>query len=380
MWWEEPGSSDAFHGFTVEPVSFVRVDELASRAIGGPAYIKLVVDGAPLPRRTRGPTCLNRGRLTGDSGRPAGASVSGSGWLDPVPEVSGEDLPLRAVGGAGRSRRRRARAPWVASAPSVPTLVAIRAAHHPGFDRVVFQFAGGLPISHRVEYVDVLRGDGSGLPIPVAGRAVLSASLSGAQAHNSQGPTVQARKAFALPNIMTTVRAGDFEAVTTYGIGLAKRTPFTVSMLHDPSRVVIDIRAAFPTVDRRVFFFDRDNFVAGTGPFFTSRTRPVRAGTSAVGVLDRLFAGPHCQREKRGAAVARVARHGIRRSRHRRRRGPCPADRWLQQRRVHGYHRGGDHADATPVRERRLGQDLRSCWPHRGPERTDRLDPGCLEP
>ena len=171
----------------------------------------------------------------------------------------------------------------------MPTLVAIRAAHHPGFDRIVFQFTGGLPTSHHVQYVDVLRGDASGLPIPVAGRAILSVGFDGAQAHDSQGPTVPARKAFALPNIMTTVRAGDFEAVTTYGVGLAKRSPFTVSWLHDPDRVVIDIRAAFPTVDRRVFFFDSD----ATGPpSFASTTRPVRPGTPAVGVLDRLFAGP----------------------------------------------------------------------------------------
>ena len=182
--------------------------------------------------------------------------------------------------------------PVTAAPPSVPTLVAIRAAHHPGFDRIVFQFTGGLPTSHHVQYVDVLRGDASGLPIPVAGRAILSVGFDGAQAHDSQGPTVPARKAFALPNIMTTVRAGDFEAVTTYGVGLAKRTPFTVASLHDPDRVVIDIRAAFPTVDRRVFFFNRDNFVANSGPFFTATTRPVRVGTPAVGVLDRLFAGP----------------------------------------------------------------------------------------
>ncbi len=165
--------------------------------------------------------------------------------------------------------------PVTAAPPSVPTLVAIRAAHHPGFDRIVFQFTGGLPTSHHVQYVDVLRGDASGLPIPVAGRAILSVGFDGAQAHDSQGPTVPARKAFALPNIMTTVRAGDFEAVTTYGVGLAKRSPFTVSWLHDPDRVVIDIRAAFPTVDRRVFFFDSD----ATGPpSFASTTRPVRPG------------------------------------------------------------------------------------------------------
>ena len=32
-----------------------------------------------------------------------------------------------------------------APAAPVPTLVGIRAAHHPGFDRVVFEFRGGLP-------------------------------------------------------------------------------------------------------------------------------------------------------------------------------------------------------------------------------------------
>ena len=40
---------------------------------------------------------------------------------------------------------------------------------------------------------------------------------------------------------MTTARAGDFEAVTTYGIGLAKRTPFEVTRLEDPIRRVIDM-------------------------------------------------------------------------------------------------------------------------------------------
>ena len=44
--------------------------------------------------------------------------------------------------------------PVTAAPPSVPTLVAIRAAHHPGFDRIVFQFTGGLPTSHHVQYVD----------------------------------------------------------------------------------------------------------------------------------------------------------------------------------------------------------------------------------
>ena len=160
-------------------------------------------------------------------------------------------------------------APVTATAPpGTPTLVAIRASHHPGFDRIVYEFEGGLPASHRVGYVNMLVGDASGLPVPIAGRAILRVRFEAARAHDAHGQTVAASKAFALPNIMTTVRAGDFEAVTTYGIGVAKETPFNVFTLQDPSRVVIDVRAAFPTVERRVFFFNEGNFVNNSGPFF----------------------------------------------------------------------------------------------------------------
>ena len=40
-----------------------------------------------------------------------------------------------------------ATAPSVKGATAPATLVGIRAAHHPGLDRVVFDFAGGLPAS-----------------------------------------------------------------------------------------------------------------------------------------------------------------------------------------------------------------------------------------
>ena len=174
----------------------------------------------------------------------------------------------------------------------VPTLVGIRAAHHPGFDRVVFEFTGGLPAGHRVRYVDRLVGDASGLPVRIAGRAVLQVRLEPARAHDAHGVTAPGRTAFALPDVMTTVRSGDFEAVTTYGIGLAKRTTFHVFTLRNPSRVVVDVRAAFRTVNRRAYFFDARRFRANREPFFVPRLRPVRPGTTATGMLDRLFAGP----------------------------------------------------------------------------------------
>ncbi len=197
------------------------------------------------------------------------------------------------------------------AAPAVPTLVGISAAHHATFDRVVFEFNGGVPDDVRARYVDRLIGDASGLPVRIAGRAILQVRFFAADAHNASGATAPARKAFALPNVMTTVRSGDFESVLSYGIGLAKRTKFDTFTLTGPSRVVVDIRAAFPTVDRKVFFLDQDRFVDNQEPFFVPRSRPVRASTPAVGVMDRLFAGVLPREHANGLRLIRSQAKGF---------------------------------------------------------------------
>jgi hypothetical protein len=166
----------------------------------------------------------------------------------------------------------------------------------------VLAFDGGVPADVQTPYVDTLRADGSGLPVRVAGRAVLRVRFEPARAHDAAGATVPGRRVFALPNVMTVVRSGDFESVTTYGIGLAKRARVSVTRLSNPGRVAVDVRADFPTVSRKVFFFDEDRFVANTEPFFVPRMRPVRPGSPAVGVMDRLFAG----------VLARERAHGLR--------------------------------------------------------------------
>ncbi len=146
-----------------------------------------------------------------------------------------------------------------------------------------------------------LIGDASGLPVPIAGRAILQVGFQQANAHDETGAaTAPDRVAFGLHNIMTAVQSGDFEAVTTYGIGLAQREPFTVSTLTDPDRVVIDVGATFPTVQRQVYFFDEDAFVAGQEPYYVPVSRPVLPMTPATGVLDRLFAGPLPSEEAQG--------------------------------------------------------------------------------
>lgn len=199
-----------------------------------------------------------------------------------------------------------------APAPSNPVLVAVRARHVGDLDRVVFEFRGGLPAQREVEYVDRLFADGSGRRVHVAGQALLQVRFQPAQAHADDGSSTAAprRVAFALPNVLTAVRVGDFEGVTTYGIGLAKRTRVHVTTLQAPPRVVVEVGAGFPTVERKVWFFHHDHFVHNQEPFFVPVRRLVRPGAPATGVMDRLFAGPLPGERARGLRLLRSGATG----------------------------------------------------------------------
>lgn len=198
--------------------------------------------------------------------------------------------------------------------PVVPVLVGVRAAHHATYDRIVFDLRGGPPRGVDARYVPVLRGDASGEPVPVAGRAVLQVRLDGVDGHDASGrPTAPRALALALPNAVSVVEAGDFEAVTTYGVGLASRQWFRVSTLRSPDRVVVDVGAAFRTVQARVWFFDEGRFVRNTEPFFVPVRRPVLPGTPATSALDRLFAGPTSLESSRGLRLLPSGATGFRR-------------------------------------------------------------------
>jgi hypothetical protein len=216
-------------------------------------------------------------------------------------------VPLVVALGPASSGGERA-----SSAPTTPVLVAVRAAHRDGVDRVVFEFRGGLPAKREVGYVDRLFADGSGRRVRVAGQALLRVRFERAQAHTDDGsPTAAPRRvAYPLPNVMTAVRAGDFEAVTTYGLGLAKRTPVRVTTLQAPPRVVVEVGAGFATVQRKVWFLDRDRFVEDQEPFFVAVRRPVVPGAPATGLMDRLFAGPLAGERSRGLRLLRSGATG----------------------------------------------------------------------
>lgn len=175
-----------------------------------------------------------------------------------------------------------------------PILTAIRAAHHQGFDRLVFEFKGGLPTTRTVRYVPKVIADASGKVVPVSGSALMRLAFS----HAAVGRNLTERT-FALPGLLQVVQAGNFEAVVSYGVGVARKEPVHVFTLTDPARVVIDLPTPYRTTSAQVFLADMHAFANGGKPV-TAVSRAVIPPALAKGVMQRLFAGPTAAEAAKG--------------------------------------------------------------------------------
>jgi hypothetical protein len=134
-------------------------------------------------------------------------------------------------------------------------LTGIRVGQHAGYDRVVFQFSGGLP-AYGAEYVRAVYADPKGTVVPLPGQAYFRVVFRGASA--TCAPT--ASRTYAGPSVLTPYgpqllavsAAGDFEGYLSFGIGLAARGSYHVWSLTAPDRVVIDFShvtlARFPGI------------------------------------------------------------------------------------------------------------------------------------
>lgn len=180
------------------------------------------------------------------------------------------------------------------AAPAVPVLTAIRAAHHTGYDRLVFEFTGPLPAERSATWVTKVVADGSGATVPMVGSAFFQVRFSPASGHNSSGSVTYGatRRTYALPALMQVNAAGDFEATLSFGVSVSKKTSLKLTTLTNPSRVVIDIATPFSTVNVKDHFVDSRRFAVGTEPYTRAVVRPVIPPATAAGALQRLFAGP----------------------------------------------------------------------------------------
>ena len=194
---------------------------------------------------------------------------------------------------AKKSSLKNAPAKRALALAATPLLKKIRGASHVGYDRVVFEFDGPVPADFDVSFVPAIIGDPSGLPVPVIGQALLGVTFSLANGHDEDGNVfTDAITTLGLKNVIQVVRSGDFEAVLSFGIGLAKQTQFSVFTLTNPSRVVIDIKATFTTVPTQIFFVDSHAFAIGQGSYVRAVLRQVIPPNVGARSLNWLFAGP----------------------------------------------------------------------------------------
>ena len=141
--------------------------------------------------------------------------------------------------------------PPPAGSTEVALLAAVRTARQGNADRVVFEFTADQLPGFDIAYADgPPRASGSGDVVEVEGEAALLVRLEPSSGVDLNDPA--ATPTYTGPDRVTgdtaivteVVRTGDFEANLEWAIGLREEVPFHVTVLEDPSRVVIDLAAA----------------------------------------------------------------------------------------------------------------------------------------
>lgn len=131
-----------------------------------------------------------------------------------------------------------------ATEPPNINVVDVRAGTHDGYDRVVFEFDSGTPELTLDAAEPPFFQDGSGAPMEVEGEAFLQLIMRGATAMTDEGgSSYDGPRDFdpALPRLVDLIQGGDFEAQSTWYLGLAGETCTRVFTLSDPDRLVIDV-------------------------------------------------------------------------------------------------------------------------------------------
>ena len=123
-------------------------------------------------------------------------------------------------------------------------LVDVRVGEHDGYDRVVFEFDGPVPEYILSQASPPYTEDPSGLPIEVNGSAAWQlVLLGGTRVTPDYDTTYDGPLSFErdFEKLVHLVEAGDFEAVSTWYIGMSRQSCARIQALDDPTRLVIDI-------------------------------------------------------------------------------------------------------------------------------------------
>jgi hypothetical protein len=178
---------------------------------------------------------------TSPASRPGAPAASTPAASTPAP---GGSTPSPGTSTPATSPSTPAASPAATTCPAPGIyLTGIRVGQHAGFDRVVFQFSGGLP-AYRTEAVRTVYSDPKGDVVPLAGQASLRVVFrASAWCQQPVHRTYTGPSALTpfYPRLLAVSAAGDFEQVLSFGIGTAASGPYRAYSLTAPDRVVIDV-------------------------------------------------------------------------------------------------------------------------------------------
>lgn len=127
-----------------------------------------------------------------------------------------------------------------------PSLTDVRIGDHEGFVRIVFDLSGDGTPMYTVGYEDPPFLATSGDPVPVQGEAFLAVHFFPAVRYEpvTLAPTYEGDLVLdpGFDPIEQVVFVDDFESAMVWVIGLNSEKEFTVEILQNPLRVVIDIQ------------------------------------------------------------------------------------------------------------------------------------------
>jgi hypothetical protein len=115
-------------------------------------------------------------------------------------------------------------------------LSSIAAGCHSGYDRFVIRASSGGTPGYDVRYVSHVVADPSGNPVSLAGTKRILVVI-----RNARGHTLPSTLNPGCSNLRQIKKAGDFEGVVSFGLGLRRKTGFRVFRLTAPTRIVIDV-------------------------------------------------------------------------------------------------------------------------------------------
>jgi len=125
----------------------------------------------------------------------------------------------------------------------ISLLQTVRIGAQDGWDRIVFEFKDTRP-GVEVEYTTKVQTCGKGDDVPLPGAAILSVKFRQTQAHTDAGVPTVPRPDIPGPggSILNSRVICDFEGETGIAIGVKTKTPYKVTMLQNPTRIVIDVK------------------------------------------------------------------------------------------------------------------------------------------